>query len=124
MCFLCCDVMHTECFCDVFYRNKPSRCVIYCVMVSYTQTLVFVQWCKSPLMFYRHKPSFLSKGPSHRATVNGQGNEGIAECTCVCYLNSAAMMWTEDEGFVCPIQHVYLLFGLSVRFSSLWKLLF
>ena len=49
-----------------------------------------------------------------RATLHGTGKDGMAECLSLCYLNSPAMVWTEEEGLCCPIQHVYLLFGLSV----------
>ena len=52
-------------------------------------------------------------GPTHRATENGSGNESITSVCCLCYLNSTAMVWT-DEGFACPIQHHYLLWGLEV----------
>lgn len=56
-----------------------------------------------------------SKGaPVHRALEHGTGSEGMSACHCVCYLNSEAMMWT-DEGFACPLRHTYLLFGLEVR---------
>ena len=55
-----------------------------------------------------------NRSPLHRATPHGQGNEGISECRCVCYLNSPAMMYTE-EGLCCPLRHNYLLIGLEVR---------
>ena len=58
---------------------------------------------------------FGKKVEVHRATEHGQGNEGIADCCCVCYLDSQAIMWTE-EGPCCPLRHNYLLFGLEVHF--------
>ena len=57
---------------------------------------------------------FGARGGSHRATLEGHGNEGVAECRCICYLHSPAAVWT-DEGKCCPIQHQYLLLGLEVR---------
>ena len=42
------------------------------------------------------------------------GSELMSECSCLYYLESEAMMYTE-EGPVCPVQHDYLLLGLEVK---------
>ena len=56
---------------------------------------------------------FGKKGPAHRALETGMGNEGVADCLSVCYLNSSAMVWTE-EGLCSPLQTNFLLLGLEV----------
>ena len=55
-----------------------------------------------------------SHASQHRATLSGSGKDAMSECLSLCYLNSPVVVWTEDEGYCCPIQHVYLLFGLAV----------
>ncbi|XP_052095144.1 uncharacterized protein LOC127730555 isoform X3 [Mytilus californianus] len=58
------------------------------------------------------KVAAVGKGPAHRATENGMGNEIASNCCSLSNLNSPAMMWT-DEGFCSPIRHSYLLMGLE-----------
>ncbi|VDI67767.1 Hypothetical predicted protein [Mytilus galloprovincialis] len=58
------------------------------------------------------KVAAVGKGPAHRATENGMGNEIASSCSSLSNLNSPAMMWT-DEGFCSPIRHSYLLMGLE-----------
>ncbi|XP_063433586.1 uncharacterized protein LOC134715372 isoform X1 [Mytilus trossulus] len=58
------------------------------------------------------KVAAVGKGPAHRATEHGMGNEIAANCSSLSNLNSPAMMWT-DEGFCSPIRHSYLLMGLE-----------
>ena len=55
-----------------------------------------------------------SHASQHRATLFGSGKDAMSECLSLCYLNSPVVVWTDDEGFCCPVQHVYLLFGLAV----------
>lgn len=64
-------------------------------------------------MFRSPKVAAVGKGPAHRATENGMGNEIASSCSSLSNLNSPAMMWT-DEGFCSPIRHSYLLMGLEV----------
>ena len=59
-----------------------------------------------------------AQASQHRATLHGTGKDGMAECRSLCYLDSPACVWTDDEGFCAPLQHVYLLFGLAVSISS------